>query len=114
MGDEEEIVNETCGFIFLGTPHQGSIVSILGTVAAYITGFLGSNNVLLLSLFRHRPELSDLNERFIKSMKKKEDKGQRAQILSFIETKPTYVFKWFSIGLVSKRALFYKILLRFI
>jgi len=76
-------------------------VSVAGAIAAFLTGFLGSSTPLLLSLRNNRPELSDLEERFAKCMEQKEDRKQKAEIISFHETKPTYLLGWFSIGLVS-------------
>ncbi len=111
--DEEDILDETCGFIFLGTPHQGSAVSVLGAVVAYITGFLGSNTMLLRSLVQHKSQLSDLNEKFMKTINLKKGQGHNVGLVSFIETKPTYLFNCFSIGLVGKSALSYMISLTF-
>jgi hypothetical protein len=104
--DTEEIIHDTCGFIFLGTPHQGSAISIFGAALAYITGFLGSSTILLLSLSRNKSQLSDLDDKFMDRMKMKEGRGEKAEMVSFHETKPTYLFNWFSIGLVSINALY--------
>ncbi|KAH8878672.1 hypothetical protein GQ53DRAFT_81806 [Thozetella sp. PMI_491] len=104
-----EIMDDTCGIIFLGTPHQGSSVSVLGAVMAFLTGFLGSNATLLLSLKSHQDQLSDLADAFRTSMAQKEDRRQKegrrqkAKIKSFYETKPTYLLGWLSIGLVVTR-----------
>jgi hypothetical protein len=103
--DEEDILNEMCGFVFLGTPHQGSSVSVLGAIAAYVTGFLGSNTMLLRSLIQRKAQLSDLNEKFMKIINLKKGQGQNIDLVSFTETKPTYMFNCFSIGLVGKNAL---------
>ena len=101
VADSEDIIHDTCGFIFLGTPHQGSTTSIFGAILAYITGFLGSNAMLLLSLSRNKSQLSDLDDRFMNTVKVKEQRGEKADMVSFHETKPTYLFDWLSIGLVS-------------
>ncbi|KAJ5730165.1 vegetative incompatibility protein HET-E-1 [Penicillium malachiteum] len=95
-----DIVDSTCGIIFLGTPHQGSPISILGTVAARVTGFLGSNTGLLLSLAGNRTQLSDLDVRFVQCMKDKEVRRQKTEIVAFCEGKPTRMLGWLSVGLI--------------
>ncbi|KAJ5084974.1 vegetative incompatibility protein HET-E-1 [Penicillium argentinense] len=95
-----DVVDSTCGIIFLGTPHQGSPVSRLGTVAARVTGFLGSSTGLLLSLMSYREQLSDLDVRFVQCMREKESRRQKAEIVAFCETKPTRVLGWLSVGLI--------------
>jgi len=57
--------------------------------------------MLLRFLFLHTPQLSDLHESFLDFIKMKEDLGQKIEIISFVETKPTYLFNCFSIGCVS-------------
>jgi hypothetical protein len=104
--DSREIVDDTCGIIFLGTPHQGSPVSVTGAIAALLTGFLGSNTTLLLSLRNHQEQLSNLEDQFVSCMKQKEGRRQKTEIISFHETKPTYLLGWFSIGIVSTSALY--------
>lgn len=51
--------------------------------------------MLPLLLQKHKPQLSDLNDRF------SDIKGLQAKIISFVETKPTYLFNFISVGLVS-------------
>jgi hypothetical protein len=101
----EDIVDDTHGIFFLGTPHLGSPVSLAGAVAAFLTGFLGSNTTLLLSLRNQQERLSDLEDRFIDCMREKENRRQKTDIISFSETKPTKLLGWLSIGLVSVSAL---------
>ena len=96
-----DVIDSTCGIIFLGTPHQGSSVSRLGSIAARVTGFLGSNTGLLLHLTSHSTELSDLDVRFVDCMVEKEKRRQKTEIVAFCETKPSYLFGWLSVGLVS-------------
>ncbi|KAM3549502.1 hypothetical protein ARSEF4850_008817 [Beauveria asiatica] len=98
--DAKEIVDSTSGIVFLGTPHQGSPMSLFGVLAARIASVFGSSIGLLLSLSSHRDKLSDLDERFYGCMKIKEDCRQRTEIVAFRETKPTRIFGWLSIGLV--------------
>lgn len=86
-----EVADSTCGIIFLGTPHLGSPVSRAGSLAAYLTGFLGSDTSLLLALASHRNQLSDLEDRFIACMNHKRRRRDKTRIASFYETKPTYL-----------------------
>ena len=93
----EKILNDTSGIIFLGTPHDGSSVSTAGAVVARATGFLGSNFALPLALQSHGSNLSDLSRSFEEA---KQLQSEKLQIISFRETKPTYIFGWLSLGLV--------------
>jgi hypothetical protein len=95
-----DVVDSTCGIVFLGTPHQGSPTSSLGAVAARMTGFLGSSTGLLLSLASYRAQLTDLDVCFVQSMKEKEDRRQKTEIVAFCEEKPTRMLGWLSVGLV--------------
>ncbi len=104
--DAQAIADDTCGIIFLGTPHHGSPVSVAGAIATSLTGFLGSSNTLLLSLRNHQDKLADLERRFRTCMEQKENRRQKTRIVSFHETKPTYLLRWFSIGLVSTAVLY--------
>ncbi|KAM3558271.1 hypothetical protein MY1884_004075 [Beauveria asiatica] len=99
--DTKEIVDSTSGILFLGTPHQGSPVSLFGILAARISSVFGSSMGLLLSLSSHRDKLSDLDERFDECMKMKEGRRQRTEIVAVRETKPTRMFGWLSIGLAN-------------
>ncbi|OTB02461.1 hypothetical protein M426DRAFT_195206 [Hypoxylon sp. CI-4A] len=92
-----DILSNTSGIIFLGTPHQGSSVSYLAARLASWTSFLGSDNTLLLSLRNDGQYLRSLEERFRVRV------GNRLtsdKIISFCETKPTLIFGWLSIGLI--------------
>lgn len=91
--ESSNILEDTCGIIFLGTPHQGSSLSIAGALLSQLTGFLGSNDTLLLNLRRNHSQLSDLEDRFRPLVKHK-------PVLSFYERKSTYLLG-FSIGCVS-------------
>ncbi|EJP61137.1 vegetative incompatibility protein HET-E-1 [Beauveria bassiana ARSEF 2860] len=101
--DTKEIVDSTSGILFLGTPHQGSPMSLFGILAARISSVFGSSMGLLLSLSSHRDKLSDLDERFDECMKMKEGRRQRTEIVALREAKPTRMFGWLSIGLVVPR-----------
>ncbi|KIW25442.1 uncharacterized protein PV07_08615 [Cladophialophora immunda] len=102
-GDSEEILSNTHGIIFLGTPHQGSSASVAGAILATITAVLGSENGLLLSLRNHRDELSDLEKLFADRMREKEQLREKTQIFSFYETMPTTLMGWLYLGLVVTR-----------
>lgn len=90
-------MHDTSGILFLGTPHQGSQLSILGSIAAWATSYLGSSTGLLSTLQYHSRELSDLDSRFDDVRKSLKD----ARIYSIYETKPSYILRFISIGLVS-------------
>ncbi|KAH7010885.1 uncharacterized protein B0I36DRAFT_257304 [Microdochium trichocladiopsis] len=96
--DSQDIADDTCGIVFLGTPHQGSPVSVFGAAAAFLTGFLGSKNTLLLSLRNHRPQLADLEIRFRRRMNPIESRRQKTEIVSFCESMDTYLLGWLWIG----------------
>ncbi|KAJ6032487.1 peptidase C14 [Penicillium herquei] len=100
--DSQEILNETCGVIFLGTPHQGSNVSITGTILTSLTGIFGSDSTLLLSLRHHDKGLTDLAERF-NAHRVKSPLGEMLPVISFYETKPTYLFRYISLGQVVEK-----------
>ncbi|RDW64642.1 hypothetical protein BP6252_10293 [Coleophoma cylindrospora] len=99
----EEIFDDTSGIIFLGTPHQGSPVSLTGAIVTLLTGFLGSDNTLLLSLRNHQPHLSNLEDRFGECMRDKESRREATKVFSFYELKPTYLLKCLPIGIVVTR-----------
>ncbi|VTO83117.1 unnamed protein product, partial [Fusarium graminearum] len=89
------ILEDTCGIIFLGTPHQGSSLSTPAALLSQLTGFLGSNNTLLLNLRRNHSQLSDLEDRFRPLVQVK-------PVISFYETKPAYLLG-LSIGCIVDR-----------
>lgn len=98
--DSQDIVDDTAGIVFLGTPHQGSSVSIAGAVLAALTGFLGSDTTLLLSLKNHGAQLSNLADVFDSRIAPNGPRQRKIPITSFYETKKTYLFG-LSLGLVS-------------
>ncbi|KAI0975662.1 armadillo-type protein [Xylaria arbuscula] len=93
----KHIVHDTSGILFLGTPHQGSPLSVFGSVVARVTGFLGSSTGLLFTLQHHSSQLSDLDSRFDDVRKGLKD----AIICSIYEKMPTYMLGWLSVGLRS-------------
>ncbi|KAI1410260.1 peptidase C14 [Hypoxylon sp. FL1857] len=99
-GKSGDIPDNTCGIVFLGTPHQGSSASSLGAIIASLTGFLGSDSTLLLSLQSHGTYLSDLESQFRRWIS---SRSRKPKVISFYETKPTYIFGWFSIGRIVDR-----------
>lgn len=102
--DSREIFSNTCGIIFLGTPHNGSPISGLAAMVALCTRLLGSNTGLLLALRSNEAHLSDLSKRFTRCLEDNENKGQRTKVISICEQKPTYILEILSVGLVRKSA----------
>lgn len=98
--DSQEIINDTSGIIFLGTRHHGSDASIPGPILGLMTRFLGSDPTLLLSLGRHAKQLSNLADTFESCIAENERRRSKFRIISFYETKPTYLLGWLSIGQV--------------
>jgi hypothetical protein len=88
--DSQDIVDDTAGIIFLGAPHQGSSVSIAGAALAALTGFLGSDTTLLLSLKNHEAQLSNLVDTFDSRIAPNVRRERKVPITSFYETKKTY------------------------
>ncbi|KAI1409068.1 peptidase C14 [Hypoxylon sp. FL1857] len=100
--DSGDILDETRGIVFLGTPHLGSPIARLGATLAWLFSPLGSADLLPLSLRYHGTELSDLAARFSDCMQQK-DRKITIKIVSFRETKPTYLFGWLPLGLIVDR-----------
>ena len=93
----EDIRDAMCGIVFLGTPHQGSSASAIGSLLAWLTTpFFGSNKMLLRSLQWHTAELANLQQAFLESFPK------GSLVFSLYETLPTLAFG-IPIGLVSFR-----------
>ncbi|EJP63492.1 peptidase C14 [Beauveria bassiana ARSEF 2860] len=101
-GDSQDIVDSTAGIIFLGAPHQGSSVSIAGAALAALTGFLGSDTTLLLSLKNHGAQLSNLADTFDSRIAPNVRRERKVPITSFYETKKTYLLG-LSLGVVVSR-----------
>ncbi|KGQ09559.1 Protein NLRC5 [Beauveria bassiana D1-5] len=100
--DSQDIIDDTAGIIFLGAPHQGSSASIAGAALAALTGFLGSDTTLLLSLKNHGAQLSNLADAFDSRIAPNGRRQQRVRITSFYETKKTYLLG-LSLGVVVSR-----------
>ncbi|KAI0901413.1 hypothetical protein F4806DRAFT_193127 [Annulohypoxylon nitens] len=98
-GDSGNISDNTKGIIFLGTPHQGSAASYHGGILASLTRFLGSDSTLLLYLQSHGTYLSDVEKNF----RAWRNKQRELRIVSFYETMPTYILKWFPLGMIVDR-----------
>ncbi|KAL7815810.1 hypothetical protein V8C26DRAFT_401632 [Trichoderma gracile] len=97
--DTEKVLEDTHGIIFLGTPHLGSPIAGFGATIAYLTGFLGSDTGLLLSLRSNGELLRKLSEAFQdKLYQKKQDLGRETKIVSICEQKPTYLLDWLYAG----------------
>lgn len=100
--DTQNILEDTCGVIFLGTPHLGSPIAGYGATIAYLTGFLGSNTGLLLSLRSTGDLLVNLSKAFQQCVnRKKRDTNKETEIVSICEKKPTYLLNWLYAGKVS-------------
>ncbi|KAI1388636.1 uncharacterized protein F4822DRAFT_252086 [Hypoxylon trugodes] len=85
----EEINRNTAGVIFLGTPHQGSTVSLIGEILARLTPFLGSDTTLIKFLSHRSSALLDLKRDFSATMTS--IMTQRPlPVYSFYETLPTF------------------------
>lgn len=89
--------------IFLGTPHQGSPVSISAAALAYMTRLLGSDATMVLSLMSNEVQLTNLADTFRTRIAPNESRRQKPRIISFYETKPMYLLRFLSLGLVSAR-----------
>ncbi|KAK1239342.1 hypothetical protein MKX07_008830 [Trichoderma sp. CBMAI-0711] len=97
--DTQNILEDTCGVTFLGTPHLGSPVAGYGATIAYLTGFLGSNTGLLLSLRSTGDLLVNLSKAFQQCVnRKKRDTNKETEIVSICEKKPTYLLNWLYAG----------------
>ncbi|KAJ4857850.1 WD domain, g-beta repeat domain-containing protein [Trichoderma breve] len=101
LKDTERIVEDTCGIIFLGTPHLGSPIAGFGATLAYLTGFLGSNTGLLLLLRSNGEMLVNLSIAFQSCLERKyQDLDKKTKIVSICEQKPTYLMNWLYAGLI--------------
>ncbi|CAI7662679.1 unnamed protein product [Penicillium bialowiezense] len=98
--DAKDIVDSTCGIIFLGTPHHGSPLSSLGMIAACVTGFMGSAIGLLRFMTSYETQLIDLDARFVDRMKEKAHRRQETKVIAFCETLPTRILGYISVGLI--------------
>lgn len=113
--ESKDIYDATCGFIFLGTPHQGSDASYPGLLIALLTTPLfGSKAVLLRLLQKHSTELSTLREKFSGTISRMRNTHSQIRkysyerlplVYAFIETKDTLMFNFIPLGLVRSLAL---------
>lgn len=63
--DYQQIRRQAQGFIFLGTPHKGARLTILGKVLSLLTYWRGSSTSLLDLLEPESRENKDLHESFM-------------------------------------------------
>ncbi|KAL7924500.1 hypothetical protein ACQKWADRAFT_331432 [Trichoderma austrokoningii] len=99
--DSQKILEDTCGIIFLGTPHLGSPIAGFGATVAYLTGFLGSNTGLLLLLRSNGEMLVNLSIAFQECLERKyRELDKRTKIISICEQKPTYLLNWLYAGMI--------------
>ena len=100
----KDVVDNTCGIVFLGTPHNGSSLSTAAAIAAAVSGILGSDATLLFALKDRSPQLSDLEASFRALVNQQEGRKEKLKIVSFYERLPTFALGLFSIGLVSTKS----------
>ncbi|KAF3067523.1 hypothetical protein CFAM422_008521 [Trichoderma lentiforme] len=99
--DTQRVLEDTCGIIFLGTPHLGSPVAGFGATLAYLTGFLGSNTGLLLLLRSNGEILVNLSITLQACLERKyQELDKKTKIVSICEQKPTYLLNWLYAGLI--------------
>ncbi|KAI9660553.1 MAG: hypothetical protein M1821_009905 [Bathelium mastoideum] len=94
----EDVVDNTCGIVFLGTPHYGSRLSMPAAALAFASGVLGSDTTLLFALRHRSMQLFDLENDFRALFEKQEGRRHKPKIVSFYERMPTRAFG-ISIGL---------------
>ncbi|UZP32266.1 hypothetical protein NXS19_000082 [Fusarium pseudograminearum] len=102
--EDSDVRRNTLGIIFLGTPHQGSSMSFMATSVAFLTRFLGSSTELISALGANRASLTDLEERFRSWLNNREQQLEPVRLVAVRETKPAYLFGFWSLGLVSTKA----------
>jgi hypothetical protein len=94
-----EILEATCGIIFLGTPHQGAALSTPAIWLAGLLSLFGSKTMLLKSLQSHDEDLINLQDSFISVISDLPD-PLKDHVWSFYETLDTYYLKVVSGGRV--------------
>lgn len=102
----KDVVDSTCGVVFLGTPHNGSALSMPAAALAFVSGVLGSDTTLLYTLRDNSAQLFDLESDFRNLVNNQEGRREKLKIVSFYEKLPTRAFGLFSIGKVSSSALY--------
>ncbi|KAJ3488535.1 hypothetical protein NLG97_g6181 [Lecanicillium saksenae] len=100
--EAQDVINHTAGVVFLGAPHQGSAASAAGALLASLTGILGSDTTLLLSLKTHDTGLSNLAASFDSCVASSDRRPRKVPVISFYETKKTYLLG-ISLGVVVPR-----------
>jgi hypothetical protein len=80
--DHEQIRRQTRGFIFLGTPHKGARLTILGKVLSLLAYWRGSSTSLLDILEPESRENKDLHESFMMFLR---DQDRLKRTLSVFE-----------------------------
>jgi hypothetical protein len=95
----QEILEATCGIVFLGTPHQGAALSTPASWLAGLLSLFGSKTMLLKSLQSHDERLNNLQDSFISVISDLPD-PLKDHVWSFYETQDTYYLKVVSGGRV--------------
>ncbi|RDK45590.1 hypothetical protein M752DRAFT_263208 [Aspergillus phoenicis ATCC 13157] len=94
-----DILDDTIGIIFLGTPHQGSDIPQFGAMIARLTWVFGSSTMLLKGLYRDNPHLSDLQERFMSVIRRRRD----IKLVAMYERLHTYFAQLIYLGFIVER-----------
>ncbi|EEY21244.1 WD repeat-containing protein [Verticillium alfalfae VaMs.102] len=94
-----DIIDNTHAIVFLGTPHLGSPLSVIGATVTAMTSVLGSSNTLLLMLGQRNDQLLDLERRFNSLIKLKDARRGKTELLALREAKPL-TLGWLSFGLL--------------
>lgn len=82
----KDICKASRGFIFLGTPHRGSNLTVAGKICA-LFGYWGGSSTKLLEVIDRRSDINELlHGRFVECYQR-DDKD----IVSFYETEPEIV-----------------------
>lgn len=86
----KEIYNATYGIIFLGTPHRGSSIASLGTMAHNASKVLWKrpNTAVLQDLERHSTTLERVGKGFGQILVERMN-SRPVEVHSFFEEKPT-------------------------
>lgn len=84
--DERDVVSNTCGIVFLGTPHKGSSAASHGRVAYTLTkvfAFQSANTKLLMALEKNSETLDRISTDFYQTL----ETYKNLHIASFSEEK---------------------------
>lgn len=86
--EKHSLAVNTRGIIFLGTPHNGSAMTVWSLRLAKFFYFLGSNSTIVMGLLPGCESLKDLQRNFIRAF------GHRLYMVNYFEEIKTRLFKW--------------------